>query len=96
MHISNRYLDLEPVLAMAEAQGWHGAMRHYSADRAAHERGDSSSLWVALSPDAAKVNQLVASTGSTNWRPLRARPGFGGWTDDYASILPLITLTGPK
>jgi hypothetical protein len=24
------------------------------------------------------------------WRPLLGRPGFPGWTDDYASILPLL------
>ena len=24
------------------------------------------------------------------WRPLEPQPGFSGWTDDHASILPII------
>ena len=96
MHISNRYLELEPVLATAEAHGWHGMVRHYRIDEVGAKRGDSSSIWVALSPDPAALGKLVATTGADNWRPMRPRPGFAGWTDDHASILPLLTLTGPK
>ena len=94
LHISNRYLELEPVLAATA--GWHGAVRHYVVDAAGAKRGDSSSIWVAMSPDDRAIGRLVQLTGGPNWRPLRARPGFAGWTDDHASILPLVTLTGPQ
>ena len=29
-------------------------------------------------------------TDPEGWQALERRPGFAGWTDDYASILPLL------
>jgi hypothetical protein len=33
---------------------------------------------------------LRSVSGEESWRPLNARAGFSGWTDDHASILPLL------
>ena len=49
----------------------------------------SASIWIALSPDPQIVDRLVASSGE-QWQPLRPEPGFAAWTDDHASLLPLI------
>jgi SAM-dependent methyltransferase len=89
-HISNRYLDLEPVLAAgAKANGWRAAlMSHQPANDTPYV---NASTWIALSRDPAKLASLVAgSNGEAAWAPVRERRGFPGWSDDYASILPLL------
>jgi hypothetical protein len=32
----------------------------------------------------------LSGDDATAWRSLERRPGFAGWTDDYASILPIL------
>lgn len=87
VHISNRFLDLEPVVAAtARADGWHAAQLDH-APSLLEERA-SSSLWIALSRDPAVLASLTA--GDPDWKPLRPRPGFAPWTDDYSTILPLL------
>lgn len=92
VHISNRYLDLKPVIAAAaQAGGWSGALRRYRPDKAGYDRNETGSDWVALSPSPATANRLIAGSGQ-QWTPLQPRPGFRPWTDDHASVLPLINL----
>lgn len=90
VHISNRYLDLRPVVAAAAAaQGWQARVRTYhpsAGDRADHA---SASIWVALSPDPATITALEADR-SVAWRRLDPTAGFRPWTDDHASILPIM------
>ena len=81
VHISNRFIDLEPVLAALAKEGKLAAALR--ADRVT-EPGVTSSNWVALSRDPA---QLAALTKDGKWRPL-AKPAKEVWRDDYASILP--------
>lgn len=93
VHISNRYLDLEPVLAAAAARdGWHAAAFDYMPAAEEEGRNLSRSIWVAMTRDAETLMTLRVSSAEDAhlWRPLRGRPGFPGWTDDYASILPLL------
>jgi spermidine synthase len=93
LHISNRYLDLEPVLAAAaKRDGWHGAVFEYFPSEAEQARNMTGSVWVALAPSADTLLALrISSAGDAHqWRPLIAREGFPGWTDNYASILPLL------
>ncbi len=90
MHISNRYLDLEPVLAAgARSGGWHAAIYSHSAD--GRFLNDHPSIWVAMTRDRQRLDELKLTSGAPRrWRKLESRPGFSGWTDDYASILPLL------
>jgi len=93
VHISNRYLDLEPVLhAAAKRDGWHAAAFDYNPAVGEEGRNLSRSVWVAMTRDADTLMTLrIASAEDAHlWRPLVGRPGFPGWTDDYASILPLL------
>ena len=55
---------------------------------AAIDRG----VWVALAPDKDTILALQIATGTDafQWRPLIPRKGFPGWSDDHASILPLL------
>jgi SAM-dependent methyltransferase len=90
MHISNRYLDLEPVLAEgARKGGWQVASLDHATD--SRYLNDHPSHWVAMTRERQTMEDLIAASGSPKaWKKLRTRPGFAGWTDDYASILPLL------
>jgi spermidine synthase len=93
IHISNRYLDLEPVLAAAARQdGWHGAVFEYIPTLEEQARSMSMSVWVALAPqqDTLLALQISSAEDAHLWRPLVGRPGFPGWSDDYATIIPLL------
>jgi SAM-dependent methyltransferase len=87
VHISNRFLDLTPVVsAAAQAGGWHAIElldRPSSLDEAS-----SLSQWVALSRDPIAIERLEGI--GTGWRPLPRYRQYRGWSDDYASILPLL------
>ena len=93
VHISNRYLNLAPVLAAgAKADGWAAAGFQYepSIEEVVHNM--SISIWIAMSPDPKALQRLEDASGADrrNWVTLRPRPGFAGWTDDHASILPIL------
>jgi spermidine synthase len=93
VHISNRYLDLEPVLAAAaKRDGWHAAAFDYSPEAGEEGRNLSRSIWVAMTKnkDSLMTLRIASAEDAHLWRPLLRRPGFPGWTDDYASILPLL------
>ena len=93
VHISNRYLDLEPVIAAAAQRGgWTALVRDYRPDQAAKEQYAVHSLWVAMGQNAAVVARLADSAGSgrDGWRQLKRRPGFRPWSDDFGSVLPTL------
>jgi hypothetical protein len=91
VHISNRYMDLEPVIGAAAAQGgWQAMLRHYRPSHGDMERKSyTPSIWVALSPSGAILQQLRGGTDG-EWRALRTGTNFKPWSDDHASFLPLI------
>jgi len=87
VHISNRFIDLEPVVAAAaQAGGWHAAKLYYQPERRTPIA--SPSQWIALSRDPATMATLARL--DPRWLPLTRRPGFVAWTDDYSTILPLL------
>jgi SAM-dependent methyltransferase len=92
VHISNRYLDLEPVLAARARDGWTGLVYAYVPEPEDVARNMTMSIWVAMSRSGASLALLRQASGpdAWRWRPWRPRPGFAGWTDDHASILPLL------
>jgi hypothetical protein len=84
VHISNRFIDLAPMVsALAEAQGWQGRLRFDDEDLA---EGLTPSVWIALARDEEALARL---DGEYAWEPL-PRPALRAWTDNNASILPLI------
>nr|WP_114950757.1 fused MFS/spermidine synthase [Sphingosinicella terrae] len=93
-HISNRYLDLQPVIAdIAEHGGWTTALLEYVPTEEEEMLNATLSVWIALSREPESIDRLVRLSGedSINWTMLESRPGFSGWTDDHASILPIIS-----
>ena len=92
VHISNRFLDLEPVVAgAAQGGGWQASRLIYLPGRLATP-GSTASDWIALSRDPAVIATVRAR--DRNWAPLKRHPGFTPWTDDYSTILPLLKLGG--
>ncbi|MEO9132804.1 MAG: fused MFS/spermidine synthase, partial [Sphingomonas sp.] len=88
VHISNKFLDLEPVIsAAAMAGGWHSAKLVYFPG-AEVEPPRAVSFWVAMSRDPAILAALKARDAS--WQPLSRYPDFTPWSDDYSTILPLV------
>jgi SAM-dependent methyltransferase len=86
LHISNRYIDLAPMIsALAEADGWHGRLRLDMDDLAP---GLTPSIWIALARDDAPLIALQRQ-GKGGWSALPP-PARRAWTDDNASIIPLI------
>lgn len=92
-HISNRYLDLKPVIAdIAASRGWTTALMQYVPTEEEKTLNAAVSVWVAMSRDPAVIDRLLELSGEDryHWEVLERRPGFAGWTDDYASILPIL------
>lgn len=80
-HITNRYLDLEPVLsAVAARTGLTGMVARDHVSGGADHR--SPSTWVALAPDAAALDRL---RGVGEWQPLPATT-TSPWTDEYSNV----------
>ncbi|HPV66813.1 MAG TPA: fused MFS/spermidine synthase, partial [Sphingorhabdus lacus] len=101
VHISNRYIDLNPVVAAeAKANGWSAALRHDSPTEQLINRGNRASQWIALSRDPAKLAELTGKIdkvksryyNSEQWLQLDAPGKTSPWTDDYASVLPHLSL----
>jgi hypothetical protein len=93
-HISNRYLDLKPVIAdLAESGGWTAALLDYNPTQEEELMNATISIWIALSRNPASIERLTQLSGeNTTWFSLQRRPGFSGWSDDYASIIPILKL----
>lgn len=92
VHISNRYLDLSPVIAAAAKDGWYARVRSYTPDKAGEKLNYAASIWVAMSPDPATIDRLIAFDRTQAWETLKPRPGFSPWGDDHASILSIIKI----
>lgn len=90
VHISNRYLDLEPVVEHAARVGFWGAAHHTYYPDPADTTDGTSSDWIVLSRAPGPIIRVTAI--DPNWRELRGREGFAGWSDDYSSILPLLRI----
>ncbi|MDN3646920.1 fused MFS/spermidine synthase [Pontixanthobacter aestiaquae] len=87
VHISNRFMDLQQVIAaLADEQGLTTRVRIDGADK---DSGITSSMWVALSANPTKVEELARSGKDAGWQELPQRVDTV-WTDDFASILPFI------
>jgi SAM-dependent methyltransferase len=92
-HISNRYLNLKPVIAdIANRDGWTAYMLQYVPEEDEEILNATISVWIALSRNPATLRRLVEMSGddSIYWEVVEPTPGFAGWSDDHASILPII------
>ncbi len=87
VHISNRYIDLQPVLAAtAKRQGLHTMVR---SDNPVGKDLLTGSVWVLLTRDPQQVIAVQAGSAGHPWEALPA-PAGRVWTDDHASVLPYV------
>ena len=95
VHISNRYLDLEPLLAaLAGRLDLAARIKHHEVPARDPSRGEDlppppsiSSTVVVLALEEATLDALALDAG---WVPLGPPDRVRPWTDDYASIVPLL------
>lgn len=91
LHISNRHVDLrEVVAATAAREGWHSIILEDDG-RSMRDPYVNASTWVAMSRSPVAIERIRSR--DPRWRPLVPSTGTSAWTDDHASVLPL--LRGP-
>ena len=82
-HISNRHLDLAPVVAnVAQSQGLVGFLRE-------DDRADDFMSTFLFNARVVAMARAASDTGivAQQWTPLRPDPASALWTDDYSNIL---------
>ena len=83
VHLSNRHLRLEPVVAgTADALGVVARVRNDDDEES--DIGKSSSTWAVLAKTPEDLGRLK---DNKDWEPLEPKPGVPLWTDDYSSIV---------
>lgn len=90
VHISNRYFDLEPVLArLAHEHDLAGVVAAHQPTAAEADDGDSAQVWVFLAPDPAGLAPLEDRADVRTLDPSGRGPL---WTDDFSDILGVLDL----
>jgi hypothetical protein len=84
-HISNRHLDLSPVLGSAARS--YGLTALIMRDGVASAEGKDASIWVVL---ARRPEDLKPLTVDTRWQSLGAPDNFRPWTDDFSNIFSVL------
>ncbi|MSU77806.1 MAG: hypothetical protein EXS16_06890 [Gemmataceae bacterium] len=83
LHFSNRYVDLEPVLAALADDALPtcvALVRRHQPTSEETRRGIMPSDWLVLARDERHLGKLVG------WEPARPRPGLKAWTDDTSNL----------
>lgn len=89
LHITNRHLDLAPVVAAIARDLDLAAVARYDdgEETDAMDLRKYSSHWAVLSRDPGAVASFTAEHG---WEVLRPDPRVETWTDDYSNILSVL------
>jgi SAM-dependent methyltransferase len=101
VHISNRHIDLKPVLAAeAKSGGWSLALRADNPPKKDMDRGLRASSWVAMSMDEKMLKTLTGPLKPYKgeyydpalWMKIPPAGNTTRWSDDYASVLPHLSI----
>jgi spermidine synthase len=83
-HISNRHLDLEPVLGtLAAAEHFSALVRIDPITREHAVEGKAASVWLVMSRSAEALRPLMADP---RWVTAHQGTNASLWTDDYSNI----------
>ena len=82
-HISNRSLDLKPILADL-AEGRELICIGFDDLKPSSLEGKDPSQWVVMARSSAEISNLSINS---QWQPLTGTKGGRVWTDDYSNIL---------
>jgi hypothetical protein len=90
LHISNRYLDLEPIVDRLAEAGGYSARVYDDGSVPEHEaaQGVLPSQWVVLARNDADLGALASPR--SGWSKLQRRPSWPVWTDDYSNLLRVV------
>ena len=97
IHISNKYIDLRPVVAHLVADQCLAARLGVKTENAVAADGtplphaSSASMWVAIAVHADTLDRLALGE---RWPALPIPPGGQVWTDDYSNLLEIIRWGG--
>lgn len=98
LHISNRYLDLRPVVAALVADqglvaraGLKSVATNAGGDSEAGDLASSPSLWVAIARAPEHLDRLDLSD---RWTAFDETPNRRVWTDDYSNVVEAIRWGG--
>ena len=85
-NLSNRFFDLEPILARIAAQHHLAglAMTDQLVTLAQAAQGKLASTWVVMARSTADLGSLATDPA---WHPLGTGAGAPLWTDDYTNLL---------
>jgi len=86
LHISNRYLDLEPIVGRLVGERHLAALTNLDDEIPAADlqSGRAPTQWVAV---ATTEESLAPLHAMPRWRALQQRPHVEAWTDDYSNLL---------
>jgi hypothetical protein len=92
--LSNRYLDLEPVLGNLLRKAGVAGLIRVNVDRTPElETSGYPTIWAAV---ASTPLHLGALRNDSRWRPLRTRESVGVWTDDFSNIFRVFIWSVPR
>jgi hypothetical protein len=85
VHVSNRYLDLYPVVAAAASAWQRDAVQVVTAPEAA--QATSEAHWVFVTRDPSELGEVVLRAAAAHPTPRRDVPA---WTDDYGNLFQVL------
>jgi SAM-dependent methyltransferase len=89
LHVSNRYLNLVPVIARAvQNSGKQAMVVHDDGHEASYL---SASIWALVASDTALFK--APSFETADMTEAMAPPGFRPWTDSYSNVVQVLALT---
>jgi hypothetical protein len=96
VHISNKYMDLKPVVGnIAKQQNWQAWSYFYKppAGKKLKGRNSTPSNWIMLTPNQSVADKQFAQmkNGQTGWEKVIPDPAQAVWTDNYANTLSVLT-----
>jgi hypothetical protein len=86
-HVSNRHLDLEPVLARLAEEAHLVSMIRRDRIGEATAAMKTSSDWLVMGRNR---NDLGAVASNSRWVAAQTSPSVAVWTDDFSNILSLL------
>jgi len=85
-HVSNRYLDLEPVVAAnAKALGLYAWTQLDGPTQEETAAGKTASKWMIVAKDKDVLKPLKSR--QSWWSEAEGSESIAGWTDDYSNVL---------
>jgi hypothetical protein len=90
VHISNRRLRLEPVVAAVTADAGLFALTRHHRPAAGTDRNkdfEYGAVWVAIARQRSYLAPLLTDN---RWRPLEGATPGSLWTDDYSNLFSVI------